>query len=281
MADRLRGGRRADAQGQDQPGAGLAGAPVVAERRRSEPVRDRSRRRSSAATTSCACSRTCSTRPSRERRARLVSVIGPGRDRQDAAWRGSSSSTSTAWSTTVLLPRRPLAGLRRRDQLLGARRDGPAASRPARDRRRADDPREGRRDARELRPRRGRAALDRAGAAGAPRGRGVDGRIGAAVRRLADVLRAARRDGARWRMVFEDLPLRRLGPARLRRPPPRMEPERPDLRRHPVASRAPRAAPGLGRRQAQLHLALPRAARPSRRCASSSPASSRDFRRRP
>ena len=58
------------------------------------------RRRSSVATTSCACSRTCST----PRRA----SSGPGSCRSSGrrgsarpGWRGSSASTSTAWSSTV------------------------------------------------------------------------------------------------------------------------------------------------------------------------------------
>ena len=62
---------------------------------------------------------------------------------------GSSSSTSTASSRHVWWHDGRSPGLRRGDQLLGARRDGPRARRPARDRRRGDDPGEGRRDARE------------------------------------------------------------------------------------------------------------------------------------
>ena len=51
-----------------------------------------------AATRSCACSRTCSTRPQRERRTRLVSVIGPGRDRQEPPRVGVPEVRSTASS---------------------------------------------------------------------------------------------------------------------------------------------------------------------------------------
>ena len=82
-------------------------------------------------------------------------------------------------------------------------------------------------------------------------------------------------------MVFEDLHFADSRPARLRRPPARVEPERPDLRRHPGAARAAREATGLGRRQAQLHLALPRAALRRRRCASCWPGSCRACPSRP
>ena len=51
-----------------------------------------------------------------------------------------------------LVAQRPLAGVRRRHQLLGPRRDGPRPLRPAGDRRRGHDPGQGRR-----RPRRARA----------------------------------------------------------------------------------------------------------------------------
>ena len=108
-------------------------------------------------------------------------------------------------------------------------------------------------------------------------GSGRGDRLGAAVRCLADVLRAAGRDRA-GRDGLRGLPLRRRGPDRLRRPPPGVEPERPDLRRDAGAARAAREAPGLGRRKAQLHLALPRAPA-GRRCASSSPGSCRACRR--
>ena len=52
----------------------------------------------------------------------------------------------------------------------------------------------------------------------------------------------------------------RQRPPGLRRPPGRVEPRRPDLRRGAGPSGAPRDAPGLGRRQAQLHEPGPRAA---------------------
>ena len=63
---RLRGGRRADAQGQGGAGARLAGVARRGRGRRAQPEPRRSRRRSWAATTSCACSRNSSTpRPGR------------------------------------------------------------------------------------------------------------------------------------------------------------------------------------------------------------------------
>ena len=111
------------------------------------------------------------------------------------AWPGSSSSTSTAWSSTVWWHEGRSPGLRRGHQLLGARRDGARALRPARDRRRGDDPR-ARWPRRSPSTSRSRgAALDRACAAG-PAGHRDAAGSDAAVRRLAHVLRAAGGDRA-------------------------------------------------------------------------------------
>ena len=82
---RLRGGRRADAEGQERAGAGVARAPRRGRARRPRTAARRSRRRSSVATRSCGCSRTCSTPRGREGRPRLVSIIGPGGHRQEPA----------------------------------------------------------------------------------------------------------------------------------------------------------------------------------------------------
>ena len=151
--------------------------------------------------------------------------------------------------------------------------------RPRGDRRRGDDPRPGRGDPGGPRPRPRRAALDRACAPGPPRRR-VGHQLGPAVRRLADVLRAARRDGT-GRPGLRGLPLRRLGPARLRRPSPRVEPKRPDLRRHP---RPRRSCSRSARTGAPGCAASPRSTSsrcPSRRCGRCWPAWCRACRSRP
>ena len=84
---RLRGGRRADAQGQGGARAGVARAPC--RRRASAAATDprRWRRRSSAATTSCVCSRTCSMRPGAN--------AEPGSSRSSA--RRASARAASAW----------------------------------------------------------------------------------------------------------------------------------------------------------------------------------------
>ena len=103
---------------------------------------------------------------------------------------------------------------------------------------------------------------------------GVESRAGRrpAVRRLAHVLRAHRREG-HGRPGLRGHPVRRLRPARLRRPPARLEQGAADLRHHARAARADRAAPELGRGQAQLRRRWPssRCAKPP--CASCWPAS--------
>ena len=89
---------------------------------------------------------------SRERRARLVSVIGPaGIGKSRLAWEFTKYLDGLV--ETGLVARRPLPCLRRGHQLLGAGRDGPRPLRAARDRRRRHHPDEGRRDPRRARPR--------------------------------------------------------------------------------------------------------------------------------
>ena len=95
---------------------------------------------------------------------------------------------------------------------------------------------------------------------------------------------------AAWRLFFERLAetlsdrarlrghaVGRRQPARLRRVPARLVAQPPDLRDHARPAGAARAAADLGRRPAQLHLALPRAALAARRWRSSSPGSCRGF----
>ena len=122
--DRVRAGRRADAQGQGRSGPGLAGAPRGRGGRRPQPHETRSRRRSSAATTSSACSRTSSTRrAARGGRGSSRSSARPASARRRLAWEFLKYVDGLV--ETRLVARRPQPGLRRRDQLLGARRDGP------------------------------------------------------------------------------------------------------------------------------------------------------------
>ena len=156
----------------------------------------RSRRRSSAATTSCACSRTCSTPRAARDAPGSCRVIGPAASARPGS-PGSSSSTSTGWSRRVWWHdgRSPAYG--EGITLLGARRDGPRAA-PACSRRTTR-----RRPAAKVAETLGEHVPD-------PDERrwiepallallGIESRrrLGAAVRCLADVLRAARRHGAR------------------------------------------------------------------------------------
>ncbi len=222
-----------------RPGAPCASSPSAVAASAPRP----SRPRSSAATTSCACSRISSTRP--------AARSGPGSCRSSArpasarpASPGSSSSTSTASSSTVWWHdgRSPAYGDGISFWALGEmvrRRAG-----LARDRRRAHDPGEDRRDPRDARPRRGRAALDRAGPPGAPRRR-VGRRLGAAVRRLADVLRALAAT-APVVMVFEDLHFADAGLLDFVDHLLEWSRDRPDLRRHARPPRAPRARARTG-----------------------------------
>ena len=99
-------------------------------------------------------------------------------------------------------------------------------------------------------------------------GRAPGSRPAGPLRRLAPLLRAPRRelsDGARLRGHA----VGGREPARLRRVPARLVAEPPDLRGHARAAGAARAAADLGRRAAELHLALPGAALAARRWRSS------------
>ena len=274
--DRVRGGRRAGAQGQGRARRRRGGRAGRRRARRPRPRRTRSRRRSSAATTSCACSRTCSTPPARERRPRLVSVIGPAGHRQEPPRLGVPRSTSTASSrrSAGTTGRSPAYGEGITFWALGEMVRGRA--RPARDRRRADDAREGRRDARRVRPRRGRAALDRAGAAGAARRRRRAGR-----RSRASCSRRGGRSSSGSPRRARSCSCSRTSTG----PTPACSTSSttcssgaadvPIFDRHARPAGAARAAPGLGRRQAQLHRRSTSSRSPRRRCASCSPGSSR------
>ncbi len=124
-------------------------------------------------------------------------------------------------------------------------------------------------------PRRGGTALR--GAARCPSARPRGGRALRArrsLRRMADLLRAPERsrtggDGVRGHAVGGRLA------ARLHRLPARVVAAVPHLRLHARPPGAERAPPDLGLRQAQLHLALPRAAARPRRWGSSWTASCR------
>ena len=92
--DRVRGGRRVRAEGQGGPDAALAGAARRLGRARRRSSRPASRRRSSAATASCAGSRISST-PRRTRAARTSSRSPGSPGSASRGSRGSSTSTST------------------------------------------------------------------------------------------------------------------------------------------------------------------------------------------
>ncbi len=178
----------------------------------------------------------------------------PGRDRQVQTGLGVPQVHRRA-GRDGLVARRPQPRLRRRDHVLGARRDDPRPGPPPGDRRRADHPGRDRRDARGTRPGPGRAGLDRAGAP-VPPGVRVGRRVAAAVRGVADLLRAAGRerpgrDGPRG------LPSRRQRAPGLRRPHDGVDPERPDPDPDPVPAGAAGAKTRLGREQAQLHVDPP------------------------
>ena len=216
--DRLRAGRRADAQGQGGARAGLAGAAGRRRARRPRPAPRRLEAPFVGRDDELRLLKDLFHATSRERRARLVSVIGPAGIGKTPPRLGVPQVRRRP-RRGRLVARRARPRLRRRHQLLGARRDGPRPGRPARDRRRArrPGPRSPRRSREHVPDEDERRWIEPALLAllGVETARSA---AGAALRRLADVLRAARRDGAR-RAGLRGLPLRRPRPARLRRPP--------------------------------------------------------------
>ncbi len=230
---------------------------VVAERGGREPGRDargpvrRPRRRAAPAQGPVP-------RDGREQRARLVSVIGPAGSARPAS-PGSSASTSTASSSTsggTTADRPPTATGSASGRSARWSAAGPACSRPTTRPTTRAKVAETRRRAR---PRRRRAALDRARPPRPARGRD---------RRSArsSCSPPGGRSSSGWRprapvvMVFEDFHYADTGLLDFVDHLLEWSPDVPDLRRHARPPGAARAAAGLGRRQAQLHLALPRAA---------------------
>ena len=186
-------------------------------------ARTRSRPRSWAATTSCASSRTSSTpRPARAAPASSRSSAPPASARRRLAWEFLKYVDGLV--ETGLVARRPQPRVRRGRHVLGPGRDGPR--------------RAGLLETDDEATTRAKIAASVAEHVPDPDERrwiesalltllGVRGRrgLGSAVRGVADVLRTARRHGA-GRTGLRGLPLRRRGPARLRRPPARVEPRR-------------------------------------------------------
>ena len=130
----------------------------------------------------------------RERRVRLVSVIGPGRHRQEPPRVGVPQVHRRPRRDGLLAPG-PLPVVRQRDHVLGARARWSASGRGLAE---TDDEATTRERIAETAarwvPDEQRAPLDRGGAPGPPRRRRAGARRpGAALRGLADVLRADRR----------------------------------------------------------------------------------------
>ncbi len=256
--DRLRARRRAAPQGQGRPRPRLAGAARSGRARRPSAGRDargavrRPRRRAAPPQGPLPRHRPRGPRPT-------GLSDRAGGDRQDPPRLGVPEVHRRA-GRAGLVARGPLPRVRRGDQLLGPGRDGPMALRPARrpTTKRRPAPRSPRRCASTSPTRPSDAGSSRALLALLGVGR-RDGRVGRAVRGLAHVLRAARRPGTVVARV-RGPPLRRPWPDRLRRPPARVEPG--PSRSTSSPSPGPSCSSGgpTGARQAQLHLARPRAA---------------------
>ena len=223
------------------PSAAAAAAPM------------RSRRRSSGATPSSGCSRTCSTRRRASADARLVtrspgrpgSASPPGWEFEkyidglvETVWWHYGRSPAygegiTFWALGEMV--RARCGLLETDDA----DDDPAARSPRRSRSTCP-----------TRPSAAGSSPPCSPCSGSAMRR--PGGRDELFRGLADVLRADRVDTASSSSLFEDLHWADAGPARLRRPPARVEPRRRRSCHHARSPGAPRAAARLGRRAAQL-----------------------------
>ena len=217
---------------------GLAGRPGRRRPRRlrpDDPSRGPVRR---VATTSCACSRSCSTRRPATGAPGSCRSSGIAGHRQEPARLGAREVHRRAGRAHLLAPG-PIAGVRRGPRVLGARRDGPrsgadrrvgpARRRPGEARRRwppstSPTPTSGPASSRGSRPCSGSAAP----------ATGSTEELTAAWRTLFERIADRGTDGPRLRGP----PLGRPGPARLHRGPPdrRPQPTDPRPRRSPVRS---------------------------------------------
>ena len=216
----------------------------------------------------------------RERRPRLVSIIGQAGHRQEPA-RVGVPEVHRRRRRGRLLARGPVAGVRRGHQLLGAGRDGPRPGRPRRGRRRARRPAtRARGDA--------RASTSPTRPSGAGSSRALLALLGLERRCRPAAARSCSRRGARSSsaspssgttvLVFEDLQWADAGLLDFIDHLLEWSRGRPIFVVDPGAARAARAPTGLGRGPAQLHLARTSSRCPTTGCASCSPGSCRGCR---
>ena len=263
---RLRAGRRAGAQGQGEPRPGLA-CPA-GRRRAGRPIAARrSRRRSSAATTSCGCSRTCSTPPGASSGRGWSRSSGPaGIGKTRLAWEFLKYVDGLVEQVWWHDGRSPGYGdgisfwalgemVRARAGLLES--DDEATTRAA-----------GRRDARDARARRGRAPLDRAGAARAPGHRGGRRPASSCSGRGGPSSSGSPRPRP-WSWCSRTSTTPTPGCSTSSTHLLEWSRSSPILRRHPRPPGAARAAPRLGRRASAASRRSTSSRCPSPRCASS------------
>ena len=125
----VRAGRRAGLKGKAAPVPAWRALRVVAERGGRNRTETASRRRSSAATTSCACSRTLFHATARERGAAPRLGHRPGRHRQEPARLGVREVHRRARSRPIYWHQGRSPAYGEGITLLGARRDGPRGAR--------------------------------------------------------------------------------------------------------------------------------------------------------